>query len=309
MAEDGLSIGLLVNHSAWGLGKVLHLNPESVWVYFKDIEGTPKEAVKHLKRHVAVLTIAPKQSDTALDNLPPMVRNGMVAPPDRLRLTEQQAVDRFVSEFPRAFDDPAYLRQERNYKWEAHQEVAAGLLSVRGRRVVAEGPPGALVDMLKALIHQTNLLATQELIALNDALKDQRAARKFADAVLALVDDGGEQAFSRLVEATGSLPADAGRARVLTWPIVTILPFLAKPEAHMFLKPMQTQRIASAFTFDLSYSPHPKWATYDRLLTLSNRLLDLLRPLGARDLIDVQSFMWVVEGLPLMKQAQRKRSR
>ena len=61
MAEDGLSIGLLVNHSAWGLGKVLHLNPESVWVYFKDIEGTPKEAVKHLKRHVAVLTIAPRQ--------------------------------------------------------------------------------------------------------------------------------------------------------------------------------------------------------------------------------------------------------
>ena len=95
---------------------------------------------------------------------------------------------------------------------------------------------------------------------------------------------------------------------MLTWPVVTILPFLAKPEAHMFLKPVQTQRIAEAFTFDLSYSPHPKWATYDRLLTLSNRLLDRLRPLGARDLIDVQSFMWVVEGLPLMKESVRKRS-
>ena len=70
----------------------------------------------------------------------------------------------------------------------------------------------------------------------------------------------------------------------------------------MFLKPRQTQRIAEAFSFELLYSTPPKWGTYDRLLTLSNRLLDRLRPLGARDLIDVQSFIWVVEGSPLMKQ-------
>ena len=93
---------------------------------------------------------------------------------------------------------------------------------------------------------------------------------------------------------------------MLTWPVVTILPFLAKPDAHMFLKPVQTQKIAEAFTVDLLYSAYPKWTTYDRLLTLSNRLLDRLRPLGARDLIDVQSFMWVVAGLPLL--AERKRS-
>ena len=160
--------------------------------------------MKHLKRRVAVLTIAARQSDGALDNIPPMMRDGRVAPPDRLRITEQQAVERFVAEFPRAFDDPAYLRQERNYKWEAHQRVAAELLSVGGRRVVAEERPGVLVDMLKTLIHQTNLLATQELIALNDAFKDQRATRKFADAVLTLVDEGGEQAFSGLVRSHGA---------------------------------------------------------------------------------------------------------
>ena len=119
------------------------------------------------------------------------------------------------------------------------------------------------------------------------------------------MDEGDEPAFSGLVEATGSLPADPGRARVLTWPVVTILPFLAKPERHMFLKPMQTQRIAEAFTFDLAYSARPKWDTYNRLLILSNRLLERLHPLGARDLIDVQSFMWVVAGWPFMRQAKR----
>ena len=306
MTERELSVGLLVTHKAWGLGKVVHLDPQNAWVYFKDIDGTPKDAVKRLKRSVAVLTAAATQSDSALDNLLPLVQDGKLELPDRLRITERQAVDMFLSKFPN-FDDLEYLKQERNYKWEAHRRVAEELLSDSGRRIVAEGPPNALVNTLKKLIHGTNLLATQELMALNDAFRDRRAARRFAEAILELVDEGSERAFSGLVEATGNLPADTGRARVLTWPVVTVLPFLAKPNRHMFLKPMQTKRIAEAFSFDLLYSAQPKWATYDRLLTLSNRLLERLRPLGARDLIDVQSFMWVVAGLPFMKQADRTR--
>ena len=305
MTESGLSVGLLVKHKTWGLGKVLQLDPEDVWVYFKDVEGTPKDAVKKLKRRFAVLTIAECQSDGALDNLPPMVRDGRVEPPDVLRITEQQAVNMFVAEYP-LFDNPAYRKYERDYKWEAHREVAAELLSSSGRRIVADGPADVLVTMLKKMIHRTNLLAIQEMMALNEALdRDQQAARAFAGAVLSLVDEGNERAFSRLVEATAGLPADAGRARALTWPIVTILPFLAMPDRHMFLKPMQTRRIAEAFSFDLLYSSDPNWTTYDRLLTLSNRLLERLRPLRARDLIDVQSFMWVVAGSPFMKQAKR----
>ena len=306
MTERELSVGLLVSHKTWGLGKVIHMDPQDVWVYFKDIEGTPKDAVKRLKRRVAVLTTAAKQSDSALDNLPPMMRDGRLELPDTLRITERQAVNMFVAKYPH-FDDLEYRKDERDYKWEAHRKVAAELLSVRGRRIVAEGPPDALVNTLKKLIHRTNLLATQELMALNDAFKDQRAARKFAEVILKFVDESSEQTFSGLVEVTGSLPTNPGRARVLTWPVVTILPFLAKPNCHMFLKPMQTKRIAEAFSFDLLYSAHPKWATYDRLLTLSNRLLERLHPLGARDLIDVQSFMWVVAGSPFMKQAKRKR--
>ena len=306
MAASELSVGLLVNHETWGLGKVLHLDSQDVWVYFKDIRGTPKDAVKKLKRRVAVLTAAGRQSDSALDNLPPMVQDGRVKPPETVRITEQQAVEMFVAKFP-VFDHPEYLKYERDYKWEAHRQVAAQLLSTRGRRMVEEGPSTVLTNTLKKLVNATNLLATQELIALNDALKDERAAQRFAESVLDFVADGGEQAFDGLVETVGSLPAETGRARVVTWPIVTLLPFLAQPDRFMFFKPRQTQRIAEAFSFELLYSAHPKWATYDRLLTLSNRLLERLRPLGARDLIDVQSFMWVVAGSPFMNQARSNR--
>ena len=171
MSAERLSVGLLVTHRMWGIWKVIHLNPQNAWVYCKDIEGTPKDAVKQLKRRVAVLTTAAGQSDSLLDNLPPMVRNGRVETPHRLRITEKQAVDRFVAKFPRAFDDPEYWKYERNYKWKAHLQVATELLGDRGRRIVAEGPTDALVNMLRKLLHLTNLLATQELIALNDAFR------------------------------------------------------------------------------------------------------------------------------------------
>lgn len=304
--ETSLSVGLLVSHKAWGLGKVIQLDPLDVWVYFKDIEGTSKDAVKQLRRRVAVLTAAETQSDSVLDNLPPMVRDGRLDPPETLRISEQQAMDMFVAKYPR-FDDPAYLKHERDFKWAAHRQVAEELLSDDGRRLVAEGPPEALVETLKKLVHGTNLLAPQELIGLGDAFKDEQAAQDFAAAILKLADEGTERAFAGVVKATFRLPAATGRARVLTWPVVTLLPFLANPERHMFLKPRQTRKIAEAFSFNLLYDARPNWATYNRLLTLSNRLMELLRPLGARDMIDVQSFMWVVAGMPVMNQPKRKR--
>ena len=59
-----------------------------------------------------------------------------------MAITEQQVMDRFfarfVERFPYAFDDPGYLEQERNYKWNAHRRVEAELLSDDGRRRVAE---------------------------------------------------------------------------------------------------------------------------------------------------------------------------
>jgi hypothetical protein len=45
---------------------------------------------------------------------------------------------------------------------------------------------------------------------------------------------------------------------------------------------------------DLRYDSRPNWTTYERLLRMSQILLDRLRPLGARDWIDVQSFIYVV---------------
>jgi hypothetical protein len=61
----------------------------------------------------------------------------------------------------------------------------------------------------------------------------------------------------------------------------------------MFLKPEITREAEARLGFHLSYQAQPNWQTYRKLLELGRLLMEQLRPLGARDLIDVQSFMWI----------------
>jgi len=64
----------------------------------------------------------------------------------------------------------------------------------------------------------------------------------------------------------------------------------------MFLKPEVTQDCAARLIFELNYRPQLNWLTYAKLLEMSRYLLQVLRPLGARDFIDIQSFIWLIGG-------------
>jgi len=62
----------------------------------------------------------------------------------------------------------------------------------------------------------------------------------------------------------------------------------------MFLKPEPTVAAALRLRFDLHYDPSLNWLTYLKLMTLSTPPPRKLRPHGARDHIDVQSFLSVI---------------
>ena len=98
-----------------------------------------------------------------------------------------------------------------------------------------------------------------------------------------------------MAEAVSQLPADGGK--VNTWPIVTLLPFLADPKKFIALKPTNTELIAARMAFDLKYDSTPNWETYDQTLRMAAQLLTRLAPLGAKDMIDVQQFMVVTKDL------------
>lgn len=84
--------------------------------------------------------------------------------------------------------------------------------------------------------------------------------------------------------------------KVATWPAVTYLPFLWKPNAHMFLKPEVTKDYAArvGHMFAYEYSSELSAPVYECLLDLTVATEAELAELYPADRIDVQSFIWVV---------------
>ena len=100
-----------------------------------------------------------------------------------------------------------------------------------------------------------------------------------------------ERRFDGWVEAVAALPRR--QTRVLTWPMVTVWGFLAQPRTHIFLKPTVTRAAAAKYGYDFRYRSRPDWETYASLLELAELVRRDQRDLGPRDMIDVQSFLWV----------------
>jgi hypothetical protein len=131
-------------------------------------------------------------------------------------------------------------------------------------------------------------------MALRDALKSELGARAFAEGLYALLYGPGslQTKFTRWCEVVAALPRK--QSRVLTWPVATVFGFIAQPEKHIFLKPTVTRLAAKEYGFDFRYRSGPSWETYFSLLEFGRQIAHDLRGLRPRDLIDIQSFIWVL---------------
>jgi hypothetical protein len=140
---------------------------------------------------------------------------------------------------------------------------------------------------------RTNLLFSFEKMALRDAVKTSQGAQLFSEGLYDFLHGTGSLPvrFDRWCETVATLPRK--QTRVLTWPMVTVFGFIAQPEVHIFLKPNVTRRAAREYGFDLEYQSRPSWATYSNLLGFVEVVRRDLKDLKPRDLIDIQSFIWV----------------
>jgi hypothetical protein len=140
---------------------------------------------------------------------------------------------------------------------------------------------------------RTNLLFSFEKMALRDAVKPPEGARAFAEGLYDFLYGASnvELKFHRWCEVVASLPRK--QTRVLTWPVVTVFGFIALPDTHIFLKPNVTREAARAYGFDFHYQSRPSWETYTSLLEFADVVRRDLRDLKPRDMIDIQSFIWV----------------
>ena len=202
---------------------------------------------------------------------------------------------KFLRFFADGFSDEDYIETERDYKWQCHllwleslnaAEFGALLRADRHDEIAA----GALRIEQRS---RYSMLFSFEKMALRDAVRSTHGAQTFAEALFAYLHGKGEleSRFEAWVDAVASLPRK--QTRVLTWPVVTVFGFIAQPDRHIFVKPNTLRAAARAYGFDLKYQSRPNWRTYSSVLELAALVSRDQRDLGPRDMIDIQSFLWV----------------
>ena len=202
---------------------------------------------------------------------------------------------KFLRFFPGGFNDAKYLEWERNYKWQTHErwELALGTREFRALLRRGEYREIALRAVRVEQQSRHSMIFSFEKMALRDAIKAAPGAKRFAEGLYDFLYGSRslESRFIQWVEVVSGLPRK--QTRVLTWPLVTVFGFIAQPETHIFLKPLVTRAAASAYGFDFNYASRPNWDTYASLLEFGAHVWRDQRSLKPRDMIDVQSFIWV----------------
>jgi hypothetical protein len=193
---------------------------------------------------------------------------------------------RFLRIFPGGFMSQIYLGDEkvgeRNYKLRARSRLDELVPLEQAREAQGVG------EAISGVFQSTNLLSPFEKMRVRDALRGPNAdafVRSAAEFAL------GDRRQGLAAMASALKPNGAAK-----WTTVTYLPFLWRPDAHMFLKPEVTRKFASrvGHRFEHDYSAALDVGVYDSLLDLVAETRAELEGLAPRDNIDIQSFIWIV---------------
>jgi hypothetical protein len=200
---------------------------------------------------------------------------------------------KFLRFFPGGFQDETYLDWERNYKEAAHDRWQEVLDRSRYQSLLRAKAFEEIAAHAVRIESRTNLLFSFEKMALRDAVKSPAGARQFAEGLFEWLHGRGstEKRFERWTSVVEGLPRR--QTRVLTWPLTTVWGFIALPEEHIFLKPNVTRLAAEEYDYEFRYRSRPNWDTYASLLEFAEMVRRDNRDLKPKDMIDLQSFIWV----------------
>jgi hypothetical protein len=200
---------------------------------------------------------------------------------------------KFLHFFAGGFRDETYLAWERDYKANAHREWNRVLSQPDHAALLRNGEFAEIALRAVRIEARTNLIFSFEKMALRDAVKSAAGAKRFATGLYDFLYglESEQEKFDRWCEVVAALPRK--QTRVSTWPIVTVFGFIAQPDRHIFLKPNVTRLAAHEYRFPFHYESRPAWSVYDSYLQFAEQVRRDLRDLRPRDMIDLQSFMWV----------------
>lgn len=291
-----LQSGSLVQHVSLGVGKIVALEPAAVHVFFPD--GDKRFAAKlRLPAARALLRtegVAPNQWLEGLTAFALDAETGRYALSSTW-LTHEQAVAQFLATHPEGFADPGYQAagKGRAGRWRAAQAAWTKRMG-KGEleKLVEEGDVEGFVARAREIDGKVAALhppADEGAVAA--ALADEELARPFmlALAELVAVPSPGRARFDRLFAAARALPVEPPHQ----WLVATLFPFLAAPERHALVRPRTTFLGADRLGCDVRADPSPNWTTYAATRAVQGQLLERLAAQGAKDLVDVEAFLYV----------------
>ena len=292
-------VGVLVEHTVWKRGKVLEIVSPYAIIHFPALAESPQGPKRKLREDAAQLTKSNVQSDPELDAIetgPPKAKKAAKRKVKDIQNPIDETIQWFEQTYPNKFADEKFLSADVNTKRAAQEVFNANFADGRGKAMAEAGQHAEIATALDGIYRSTNILSPFEVKAVHKAfVKGDESATKVLSTTLAFVNGPGQPTFKAMAEAVSQLPADGGK--VFTWPIVTLLPFFADPKRFLALKPTNTELMAARMSFDLKYDSTPNWETYEFTLRMAQQLLARLQGLGAKDMIDVQAFMWATRDL------------
>jgi len=313
-----LQNGSLVQHVSLGVGKIVALEPLAVHVFFPD--GDKRFAAKlRLPAARAMLRTEGVEPNQWLEGLTAFsldAESGRYALSSTW-LTHEQAVAQLLATYPEGFADAGYQApgKGRAGRWRTAQAAWTKRFgNDELQKMVEEGDVEGFaarareIDGKVAPLHPP---ADEGAVA--EALADPETARPFmlALAELVAVPSPGKARFDRLFTAARALPVDPAHQ----WLVATLFPFLAAPDRHALIRPRTTFVGADRLGCDVRAESTPNWATYAAARAVEGRLLERLAPQGAKDLVDVEAFLFVTATArrtpprPTAKAAAAKRAR
>ena len=196
------------------------------------------------------------------------------------------ARSRFLKLFPDGFQSEHFTAEERDYKVAAKAKLDQSVPLEQAATGSGHG-----LAILRAY-QATNLLSPFEKTRLQPLLRGSDA-------------DAFVQAAARFALGETKL-ALATMERLLTahdnakWTVVTYLPYLWRPDTHMFLKPTVTKDYAERIGHPLAhdYAGSLDIDVYESLLDLTAQTRAAFADLHPRDNIDLQSLIWVIGAHP-----------
>ncbi len=189
------------------------------------------------------------------------------------------------------FDTPKFVQDELEDKWQASEKARDLLSQAEFERLLEKDDVAEALRRLKKIGHTTNLLylstpQTSDLRLLYDDSLDKRA---FVEQVYDLLYGPGISP-GRLQRFVDFLAANNVKAY---WTFPTYFLFLIHPQTDIFIKPQTFYDFFALIGRKKDWSRDVSGEAYRVMLNVAHDLTEALAAYHPRDMIDIQSLIWV----------------